>query len=242
MRRFPLSCAFALLIVLIGCGGPNGSPADDPDSVAPAFVLSDQEVPTGEIVLVSNDEDSLRFSVTARRGKTRIARYHRLGGAVDSMVVTIDSDSRAPISSFQRRHDENGRSISALVEYGRGFDGQARLTLAAPNGQRSENLRAPAPTLDGAQIPITFSALEFGAPRSATFNYVAPFEKKALPAQIEVSGQESLALRDGSVPAFRVQLRVSGLEERYWFAFDPPHRLLRLQEVTRRRTWTRVTP
>jgi hypothetical protein len=105
-----------------------------------------------------------------------------------------------------------------------------------------ENLRTPAPYLDAAQIPLTLSALDFSmVPDTISFNYVAPFEKKALAARIIMGPLDSLRVDGVDVAAWPVRVEVRGLEEVYWYAAPPGRpRLLRIEEPTRGLVWMRV--
>jgi hypothetical protein len=187
--------------------------------------------------MVSAHGDTLRFRISSAEGGARLARYRHLRAGMDSLVALIDPDTKAPIASFQRRHLEAG-SVTAQVLYGRGFEGQARLLLATPEGRREDNIRTPPPVLDQSQLPLTLTALPFTNTDSLSFNYVAPFEGRALAARLMISA-DTLDTAQGSRPAWRLKLLVSGLDERYWVDAEPPHDLLRIEEVTRNETWTR---
>ncbi len=235
MRRYPAS---TLLLAALAMGFPacGRQPEEEPADV-PGLPFSDAVLPPDSFFLVGATGDTLRFRTTQAESATRLARYRRLPGGVDSLVALIEPRSKAPISSFQRRHLQSG-SVTALVIYGRGFDGQARLIMATGDRQDEDNIRTPPPVLDAAQIPLSLATLRFGEADSLSFNYLAPFEKKALAARLVVS-EDSLVTDAGSRSAWRLRLLVSGLEERYWLDADPPHRLLRIEEVTRNATWDR---
>jgi hypothetical protein len=83
------------------------------------------------------------------------------------------------------------------------------------------------------------AALDFEANRVVSFNFVAAFNQRAIPARLEIETPRLIGHRGERVRAYPVHLRVSGLEERYWFAADPPHNLLRIEELTRQITWSR---
>ncbi|HUP01729.1 MAG TPA: hypothetical protein VM737_09460 [Gemmatimonadota bacterium] len=253
MRRFPIGSPIAGLLVAIlaglaallaglaACGEPDEAPAD-PLAREDSLPLTARALPAGTFSLVSDIGDTLRFRVSPAGETIILARYRRAAGGVDSAVAVIDAESKAPLASFRRIHTADG-SVTAELLYGRGFDGQARLTLTAPQGRQEDNIRTPYPALDAAQLPLVLSALHFGAPDTASFNYIASFEKEAFPARLEIGalvslpGNEPVPAPSGPA-AFRVRLRVSGLEERYWLAAEPPHRLLRFEETTRNVTWT----
>jgi hypothetical protein len=129
--------------------------------------------------------------------------------------------------------------LTAEVNYGRGFDGQARLTIVTPTGRRETNVRTPPPTIDQAQLPLILTALDFEAGGVVSFNFVLAFEQRAIPARLEIGALASITHGGARVRAYPVHLRVSWLEERYWFAADPPHDLLRIEELTRNITWSR---
>lgn len=239
MAHLPhVSLAALALAALLGCGQPDEGPGD-PGAEAPAERLPFVEAPLPEerFQLVSDIGDTIEFAVTSTDGHTRLARYRRVAGGIDSLVAIIHARTKDPVESVQRIHSQTG-SLVARVEYGRGFDGQARLILSSAGEERRDNIRTPPPTLDAAQLPLTLKALPSGAPDSFSFNYVAAFERKALAARLD-SRRTTLVTPAGDVPAREIHLRVSGLEERYWFEPSPPHRLLRVQEVTRNVTWSR---
>lgn len=178
------------------------------------------------------------YEVDANR--VRLVRYQRLAGGVDSVSATIDARTLAPIASHHHRQTPAG-PLTAEILYGAGFEGQARLTLASPTGELSENLRTPPPFLDAGQIPHSLAGLELGSPDTLTFNYVAPFDRQALNAQLILGRLDTFHTLQGPIGAYPVRLRVSGLEERYWISADADgHRLLRWRDVTRGITWTRV--
>lgn len=240
MARLPhFSLAPLALAALLGCGEPADGDPEDPGAGAPAARLPFVESPLPEerFQLVSDIGDTLEFAVTSTDDLTRLARYRRVAGGVDSLVAVIHARTKSPVQSVQRIHSATG-SLLAGIEYGRGFDGQARLILSSSRGEQRDNIRTPPPILDAAQLPLTLKALRSSAPDSFSFNYVAPFERKALAARID-SRETVLATPGGEVPAREIHLRVSGLEERYWFEPSSPHRLLQLQEVTRNVTWSR---
>lgn len=239
MRRIPLFniAAIPVLLGLSACGPGDGSEAGT--EATPQIPFADRPLAEGEFALVSTSGDTLRFAVTSRRRDLRLARYRHTSTGLDSLVAIIDPRSHTPVSSFQRVHRDHG-SLTAEVNYGRGFDGQARLAITTPTGRREINVRTPPPTLDQAQIPLTLTALDFEAGRVLSFNFVLAFDQRAIPARLEI-GTPGLVTHGGTtVRAYPVHLRVSWLEERYWFAADPPHDLLRIEEVTRNITWSRL--
>lgn len=238
MRRTPLSNIATRLVLLglVACGPGDGSKAYPVAS--PRIPFGDRPLAEGEFTLVSAGGDTLRFAIASSRRGLRLARYHRTSTGLDSLVATIDPRSHTPVSSFQRVHREDG-SLTAEVSYGRGFDGQARLAIATPEGRRETNVRTPPPILDQAQLPLSLSALDFEPDRVVSFNFVAAFEQQAIPARFEIGAPSPVTHRGVRVRAYPVHLRVSGLEERYWFAADPPHDLLRIEELTRQITWFR---
>jgi hypothetical protein len=187
--------------------------------------------------MVSGIGDTLRFTVTPTGAGTRIARYRRVQAGTDSLIAVVEPGSQTPVSSVQHRHLTGG-AVTAEVEYGPGSVGRARLRLSAARGHRDDNIRTPPPALDAAQIPLSFRALDLDAIDSLSFNYVAPLEGRARPARLVVT-PDTLSIGDAAGPALRLRLLASGLEERYWFEAEPPHRLLRIQEVTRNMTWDR---
>lgn len=235
MRRYPV---FTLLLAALATGfSACERPPEEDAADVPGLPFTDAVLAADSFILVGANGDTLHFRTSQAEAATRLARYRRLPGGVDSLVALIDPRSKAPIASFQRRHLPSG-SVTAQVIYGRGFDGQARLIMATEDRQSEDNIRTPPPVLDAAQVPLSLATLRFGEADSVSFNYLAPFEKKALAARLVVS-EDSLVTAAGSRPAWRLQLLVSGLEERYWLDADPPHRLLRIEEVTRSATWDR---
>jgi hypothetical protein len=217
------------------CGEPAPPPVEPVGSALP---FDSAPLPAGESRLVS-DGDTLSLAVLApEEGGQRLVRS--VSGAADSTTVVVDAVSKRPIESYRVADAGAGDSVTARVEYGAGFEGQARLTLGASQGSAVENLRTPPPSLDAGQLPLTLTALRFGDADSLHFNYVAPFEKEALAARLLLGPLESLRIGEAERSAWPVLLQVSGLQERYWFAEQPPHELLRLEEITRGRTWTRV--
>ena len=226
------------MAIACACGEPAPPPAEPAGSALP---LDTAPLPAGESRLVS-DGDTLSFLVRApENGRQQLVRFVS-GDAADSTSVDVDSATKRPIESYRVAQTGGGDSVAARIEYGQGFEGQARLTLAASQGSAVENLRTPPPFLDAGQLPLTLIALRFGDADSVHFNYVAPFEKEALAARLLLAPLEQLRIGDSVSAAWPVLLQVSGLEERYWFAERPPHELLRLEEITRGRTWTRVEP
>jgi hypothetical protein len=190
--------------------------------------------------LVSAAGDTLRLSASVPEdGRQRLVRT-RSGAALDSTAAVIDAATKVPLESFRLATTEDGDTVTARVEYGRGFEGQARLTLATGQSIGVENLRIPQPALDAGQLPLILATLPFDRVDSLHFNYVAPFEKEALAARLLVGPLDTLRIAGAPVAARSVLLQVSGLEERYWFAELSPHALLRLEEITRDRTWTRA--
>lgn len=206
------------------------------------ILFAERGVPAEDFLLVSDQGDTLWFAAVRVEDAPylRLVRTRRTPAGLDSVAALIDIRTKEPIASYQRRHTEAGDSIVAHVSYGTGFEGQARLTLTTPDGTGSANLRTPDPILDAAQIPQTLSALDFSTPDTISFNYVAPFEKRALAARVETGGLDTLRIGGQAIPAYRVTFRVQGLEERAWFAAPPGrYRLLRYEEPTRGLTWTR---
>jgi hypothetical protein len=236
MREFPRYLFLALwCAALASCRGDEAGPA-----TATLPLLRDVE--TGDFVMVSDAGDSLWFRafLLDQGSHLRLVRYRRSHGGMDSVSATIDRVSKSPIASHHHVRTAAG-AVEGEVLYGAGFEGQARLTLVSPEGRYVDNLRTPPPFLDAAQVPQTLSALDFQAADSITFNYVAPFERRALNAQLVVGPVDTLMFPTGPVAAHPVHLRVSGLEERLWFAAPPDDpRLLRWREETRGMTWTRV--
>ncbi len=235
MARFP---APTLLLAAFAAGFAScDRRPDGPIEAVPELPFSDAAFPADSFQMVSGAGDTLRFRTSRAAAGTRLARYRRVAGGVDSLVAVIDPATKTPISSYQHRHLESG-AVSAEVLYGRGFDGQARLVTASQEARREDNVRTPPPVLDAAQIPLVLSALRLAHSDSLSFNYVAPFERRALAARLVVTA-DTLDTLGGSRPAWHLLLLVSGLEERYWLEAEPPHRLLRIEEVTRNVTWDR---
>lgn len=237
MRPIP---PFPLLAVAIACacGEPAPPPAEPAGSALP---LDTAPLRAGESRLVS-DGDTLTLLVRAPEdGRQQLVRFVS-GDAPDSTSVVIDPATKRPIDSHRVAQTGGGDSLTARIEYGQGFEGQARLTLGASRSSAVENLRTPPPFLDAGQLPLTLAALRFEDADSVHFNYVAPFEKEALAARLLLGPLERLRIGDSVSAAWPVLLQVSGLEERYWFTEQPPHELVRLEEITRGRTWTRVEP
>ena len=235
MARFPASIPLlaALALLFPACERP---PEEEPPDV-PGLPFDGAALVADSFRMVSVIGDTLRFAVTPTRAGTRIARYRRVEAGLDSLVAVVNPATLVPVSSLQHRHLTGG-AVTAEIQYGEGFDGQARLRLSAARGQREDNIRTPPPVLDAAQIPVSFSALDLGMLDSLSFNYVAPFEGRALAARV-VATPDTLSIGGTEHAAVRLRLLVSGLEERYWFEAEPPHRLLRFQEVTRNMTWDR---
>ncbi|HKY59435.1 MAG TPA: hypothetical protein VJP59_00340 [Gemmatimonadota bacterium] len=235
MSRFPASIPLvaALALVFPACERPPDEATPD----VPRLPFDGSVLGPDSFRMVNGIGDTLRFAVTPTGAGTRIARYRRVDPGVDSLVAIVDPTTLVPVSSLQHRHLTGG-AVTAEVRYGEGFDGQARLRLSAARGERDDNIRTPPPVLDAAQIPVSFGALDLGALDSLSFNYVAPFEGRALAARL-VATSDTLTIGGTQHAALRLRLLVSGLEERYWFEAEPPHRLLRIQEVTRNMTWDR---
>lgn len=235
MPRFPASIRLlATLAVLIpACQRP---PEEAP-SDTPRLPFDGTALGPDSFRMVNGLGDTIRFTVTPTRAGTRIALYRRVEAGVDSLVAVVEPATLTPVSSLQHRHLTGG-AVTAEIQYGEGFDGQARLRLSAARGQREDNIRTPPPVLDAAQIPVSFTALDLGTLDSLSFNYVAPFEGRALAARV-VATADTLSIGGTEHAAVRLRLMVSGLEERYWFEAEAPHRLLRFQEVTRNMTWDR---
>lgn len=235
MRMIPPLLVLGLLPLLGHCGETE-APSDEPTAALP---FDSAPLATGEHRLVSGAGDTLRLrALEPERGRQRLVTT-RLGSP-DSISVLVDIVTKMPIESYRQAGGGEGDTLTARLEYGRGFEGQARLTLTAPQGAGVENLRTPPPSIDAGQLPLSLAALPFGTVDSLHFNYVAPFEKRALAALLVVGALDTLRIGGEALPAWPVLLRVSGLEERAWFAAEPPHALLRLEERTRRRTWTRI--
>ena len=237
MRPIPPLCLLALAL-LGSCGEPESPPAEP---AATALPFDSAPLPAGESLLVS-DGDTLRLAALAPADSRQRLVRAVTGDAPDSTTVLVDAATKQPIESYRVAATGTGDSVSARVEYGRGFEGQARLTLSSAQGSAGENLRAPPPSLDAGQLPLTLAALRFDEADSVHFNYVAPFEKEALAALLLMGPVETIRIGAEEARARPVMLQVSGLEERYWFAEVPPHALLRLEEITRGRTWTRIAP
>lgn len=240
-RTSPLSTS---LVVALACAGPDHAPESDADrgtEAEAAIPFADRSLDDRDFVLVSGARDTLRFRVEAADGsRVRLARTRRRPAGTDSMAAVVDARTLAPIESYRRIHTADGDILTARIVYGAGFEGDARLTMTTPGGSRTANIHAPAPVLDAAQIPLVLAGLELGEPDTISFNYVAPFEGEALAARLLVGGLDTLDVGPARVPAYPVELEVSGLEERYWFsAAGPERRLLRIDEITRRTTWTR---
>jgi len=197
----------------------------------------------GPFTMTSGAGDTLWFGIEFSDGPyARIVRVRRTRAGIDSLSARIDVRTKAAISSHHEVQTSEG-AHTAEVLYGAGYEDQARVTVTTPRGRRVDNLRAPPPYLDPAQLPQTFSALDFARPDTFTFNYVAPFENDALNAQVVIGALEALDLPTGPTPAYPVRLRVSGLEERFWFAAPPGrYRLLRWHDATRGVTWIRAEP
>ena len=232
MRRLQL---FSLLAAALACGGAD-EPQDGEPADSPRLPFEERALAEDDFILVSDIGDTLRFRTAPDGDVVRLSRYRRMLGGVDSVVVVMDATNRKPIESFHRFH-AGGGSVTARIEYGRGFDGQARLTITSPDGERRDNIRTPPPALDAAQLPLVLSALRFAVVDSMSFNYVAPFEGRALAARLDV--RDSIADPGRGSPVHEIRLRVRGLEERYRFGLHPPHPLLTLEEVSRNVTWTR---
>jgi hypothetical protein len=234
---YPMMWALSVF-ALLACQAPSSDEGRF-DSSLP-FIREPSLEP---FVLVSTEGDTLRFLAENGRGDFRLTRLRSVKSGLDSTHVRLDQRSLAPKRSFQRVASEDGFPLEALVEYGAGFDGQARVTIHTDQGEQSRNLRTPDPFLDAMQLPWTFSSLTLDEPGTLAFNYIAPFERRALPARLEIGRARTLRMPYASVSAIPVRLRVSGLTERYWYSAPPgdPH-LLRLQEITRGITWTRTGP
>jgi len=235
MRMIPPLLALGLLPLLGRCGETE-APPDEPTAALP---FDSAPLSPGEQRLVSAAGDTMRlFALAPRDGRQQLVTTH--AGSTDSISVLVDAATKTPIESYRRASAGEGDTMTARIEYGQGFEGQARLTLSAPQRRGIENLRTPAPSLDAGQLPLTLAALPFGTVDSLHFNYVAPFEKRALAALLVVGTLDTVRVGGEALAAWPVLLRVSGLEERAWYAAQPPHALVRLEELTRRRTWTRV--
>ncbi|MBW3660060.1 MAG: hypothetical protein KY397_00300 [Gemmatimonadetes bacterium] len=247
MCPLPLLPVLAALVASLatGCGGveedrPQPDPEDAGEEIA-TIPFAERGLARDDFLLVSGAGDTMRFTTVAGDGpRIRLVRTLRTPSGTDSIAALIDARTKEPVASYQRRFADDGDVIVAHVSYGTGFEGQARLRLTTPRGSGSENLRTPSPVLDAAQLPQTFSALDFSRPDTISFNYVAPFEKRALAARVEIGGLDTLRIDDGAIPAHRITIRVSGLVERAWFAAPPGgFRLLRYEESTRGVTWSR---
>lgn len=237
MRRFPVSTW--LPAALAGIVATCGRGAEPPAEEAPALPFASALLPEDSFGMVGATGDTISFRTIHAEGGTRLTRYRRGTRGVDSLVAVIEGGSKAPISSLQHRHLASG-PVVAEVLYGRGFDGQARLVVTSEAGRREDNLRTPPPVLDEAQLPLTLSAFAFGEADSVGFNYVAPFERRSLAARLLADPDTLVAGDGGERAAWRLRLLVSGLEERFWLEAEPPHRLLRIEEVTRNATWERL--
>ena len=235
MARFPASIPLLAALALLSPACQR--PPEEAPPETPGLPLDGAALVPDTFRMVSVIGDTLRFAVTPTRVGTRIARYRRVDAGLDSLIAVVNPITLVPISSLQHRHLTGG-AVTAEIQYGEGFDGQARLRLSASRGQRDDNIRTPPPVLDAAQIPLSFRGLELGAVDSLSFNYVAPFEGQALAARLVVT-PDTLSVDGEERATVRLRLLVSGLEERFWFEAEPPHRLLRIQEVTRNMTWDR---
>ena len=234
MRSLP-PLVFALAVAACADSAPP-----PPDSSA-ALPLGSSPLAAGEWRFAS-ERDTLRLVVRPPEdGRQRLLRIVS-GTADDRTTVLVDATTKLPIESRRVATTADGDSVTAHVEYGRGFEGQARLTLTTAAGSAEENLRTPAPSLDAGQLPLVLAALPLAGADSVHFNYVAPFEKEALAARLLVGRPQDLRVGEAVVRATPIRLQVSGLEERYWFDERPPHTLLRIEETTRGRTWTALAP
>lgn len=235
MLRVPLSLStLALACALAACGGDERHP------LTTGLPFSDRPIPAGETILTAGD-DTLRLIATPTDGERRIrlARYRSVAGEIDSLIAVVDQTTKAPLRSFHRVRRHDGGTATASIAYGEGFEGQARLVLVS-GGRVEENLRTPSPALDLAQVPLTLTTLDFTSPDSLSVNTIAPFERRAVPSRLVIGSRASLRLPEGAVETVSVRFVIAGLQEQYWFEADPPHHLVRLREITRGTTWTRV--
>ena len=239
MARFPASIPLLTVFALLFPGCDRRPEASSEEAPPPAAGLPFEAAVLGpdSFRMVSGIGDTLRFTVTPTGAGTRIARYRRVQAGTDSLIAIVEPGTQAPVSSVQHRHLTGG-AVTARGEYGPGAEGRARLRLSTARGHRDDTIRTPPPALDAAQIPLSFRALDLRTVGSLQFNYVSPLEGRALPARLVVT-VDTLSVGDAHGPALRLRLVVAGLEERYWFETEPPHRLLRIQEVTRNMTWDR---
>lgn len=248
MRGFPSIAG--LLVALAGACGGSESPAPEPGGSGepPAHLaLVPADLPglfPGGPPFISGAGDTLVYGVeTLEDGdRLRLWRVRRSAAGTDSVAAIVDAATGAPIESWQWRLGGSGERLTAQVVYGAGFEGQARLVLTSEEGRMEENLRAPLPVLDAAQIPQILARLDLSAADTVSFNYVAPFEREALAARL-VIGAPAVPPAGGGAPAIPVRVQVGGLEERYWFAAPPEEpRLLRVEEPTRSLIWMPAAP
>ncbi len=214
-----------------------------PPAPSPVLPFTDRAVEDRDFAMTSVAGETLVFRATdVGGGQVRLARYRRAGGLRDSIAAVVDAAGKRPVSSYQHL-TTGGGVVTGAIAYGEGYQGQALLTVTTPAGRMSDNLRTPEPYLDAAQLPQTLAALDFSRPDTIHFNYVSPFENVATSALLTVGRLDTLRLAQGPAPAWRVHLKVSGLEETYWFAAPPGgYRLLRWRDERRRVTWDRLPP
>ncbi|HUP18694.1 MAG TPA: hypothetical protein VM778_01940 [Gemmatimonadota bacterium] len=232
MRGIP-SIVPLLGAVLVACCGTE-EPAPAPTG---AVAIRFSGPPAEGGTFVSGEGDTLRLSSVAIPSEPWILMVRSQAG--DSAAVRVDARTLAPLESYRRHRTDDGDTLVATIDYGAGFEGQARLILARGASRSADNLRTPEPYLDATQIPLTLAALDYSmTPDTVSFNYVSPFEQRAVAARLMLGSFETLRASGAAVPARQVRVEVKGLAEVYWY--DPVGRLLRIEEPTRGRVWTRL--
>jgi hypothetical protein len=226
--------AFGVLALFSGCSKPKAGPAvvswipkhaDWPDGETSYYDVLRNDTVTGKTVF--------RIFETQLAGKpvyeiagVNTALAEGITVLHDSIGAILTRDSLRSLSAFQVRNRMSGQD-TIISRYEPAV--RAGKVILTSNGGRTQTLAAPDNTFDNSILMMAIRALDLKPGAHYLLTSVASFGPWTKPADVEVTGEETITVPAGEFACHKVTLQIAGYTLGLWYERREPHRYVRFE-------------
>jgi hypothetical protein len=215
-----ISLLLLLLVTALACSsGEAGPPTSDVAGTPP---WPDTE--RSEYVLVDDDGNQVAtavLSISVDGAETVLEQAFDSDAAIDTIRVTVDSETLKPIASTREIIEADGDDERIEVEYTE--DG----ALIRQGDERQSGLSVPEHSYDNDTSLFLWRTLPFEEAYEASYNTIITNHRTRQKVNLRVEGLESVTVPAGTFEAWKLIITTSNARQIAWYANTPERQLVR---------------